>query len=198
MRIASRKREGKFNRKLYWMNEKREPTGSLFFHGSGSSPAIKAVPKGKQSVRSVFLGQFVEFGQREDRAVLTDIFLSHIAAAALPDPALHPHLQRGDDVFLRKTEFEEDRQREPDHDRGAADHRHGVFGARGDLPADRRDKPLPALPVRIPFVHRDIEGDIVPLRPRGEFILVDQKPRISCPVDHCDLAEAGAVPGNVF
>jgi predicted nuclease of restriction endonuclease-like (RecB) superfamily len=43
-----------------------------------------------------------------------------------------------------QAEFEKDRQRETDHDRGAADHRHRVFGARGDLPADRRNKPFPA------------------------------------------------------
>ena len=94
--------------------------------------------------RSVFLRQFVQLGQRENRAVLADVFFPHVAAAAFADPALHPRLQRGDDVLLRKTELEEDRQREPDHDRGAADHRHRVFGARGDLPADRRNEPLPA------------------------------------------------------
>ena len=55
------------------------------------------------------------------------LFFSHIAAAALPDPALHPHLQRGDDVLLGKPEFEEDGQSKPDHDRRSAEtHLHGT------------------------------------------------------------------------
>jgi hypothetical protein len=85
---------------------KEKGTGRLpLFSDSESSLETKTVPKGRQSV---FLRQFVELGQRENRAVLADVFFPHVAAAAFPDPALHPHLQRGDDVLLRKAEFEED------------------------------------------------------------------------------------------
>ena len=82
------------------------------------------------------------------------------------DPALHPHLQRGDDVLLRKPEFEEGGERKADHDRGAADDRHRVFGAWGDFLAHRRDETLLALPTRIALIHRHIEGEIVTLRAR--------------------------------
>ena len=41
----------------------------------------------------VFFCEFVQLGQREDRAVFADVFAPHVAPTAFPDTALHTHLK---------------------------------------------------------------------------------------------------------
>ena len=84
--------------------------GLLFVHAKGRQKYFKVNVGNQHSLslrlhslfrkKSVLLGEFVQLGQREDRAVLADVFFADIAAAALPDPAFHPHFQRRDNVFL--------------------------------------------------------------------------------------------------
>src|SRR6185369_1790257 len=63
----------------------------------------------------------------KDRAVLADIDITHIAAAAFSQAALHPVLQRGVDLFVAEAELLQHRQGELDHDRRPADERDRVL-----------------------------------------------------------------------
>jgi len=67
--------------------------GSSIKKGTPGSLFFTIFPPRAVYLKLILLGQFVKLRERKNQAVLADIFFSHIAAAAFPDPALHPHLQ---------------------------------------------------------------------------------------------------------
>jgi hypothetical protein len=56
----------------------------------------------------------------ENRAILTNIEMTDVTAAAFSDPAFHPFFERGVNPFIRELQRHELRERELDHDRRAA------------------------------------------------------------------------------
>ena len=68
----------------------------------------------------IFVGKFVKLVASENGAVLADVLVSDVAAAALTDTALHTHLHRGKDLRLIEAKLDESCKSKLYHDRRSA------------------------------------------------------------------------------
>src|SRR6266571_989386 len=127
----------------------------------------------------------------KDRAILADVDVADVAAAALAQAALHPVLQRRVDLFVRKAELFQHRQGELDHDRRPADQGDGVFGRRGRFFENGRHETDLAVPFGAvaPRIDGLYQAHIPPLLPLPQLPFVDQISLRPGAVDDRDVAE---------
>ena len=142
----------------------------------------------------------VQLLERKHRAVPADVLAADVAPAALAHAALHPVLQRGVDVGRRKAQLREDRQRELDHDRRAADQGHAPSALTGPV-SSRTVGTKPTLPFQSGV---SPPGSTVVTRrtslaagPLGQFVLVDQVGHGAGAVEDRDVAELAAAVQDV-
>ncbi len=140
---------------------------------------------------SELLRHSLDLGGSKDRAVLADIDIAHIAAAAFAQAAFHPVFQGCVDLLVGEAELLQHRQGELDHDRRAADQGDGVLRTRRRFFQDGRHEADLAVPVRTVTARIDglHQADIAPLLPLLELPLVDQIAFRPGAIDDGDVAE---------
>ena len=129
----------------------------------------------------------------EHRPVHADADIVDLAVAALPDPALHPPLQRHEDVLIGDAELGELHDDELVHDGRPHDGHVGVGHIDLDLGEEGGHHAHIAAPGLIAPVHRLEHRGVGRLPPCGEVLPEQDLLRRLGPEEDVDLAEPLAI-----
>ena len=111
------------------------------------------------------LGEFFEFGDRENRAIDADILGANVTSTAFADAALHAHFQRGDDLLGGEAQVPQGRDGVLDHDGWSANQGNGLVRGGGYLGNDSGDDAGVVGPGVVGIVDGEVDVDIRTLSP---------------------------------